>query len=266
MRVVVTGGSGALGSQVVARIRHLGHVAIPVSRRWGVDLRTGQGLTAALIGADAVVHCASSPMRPRRTDVGGTAQLLGALAAMPNPAHLVYVSIVGCATNPYPYYRAKTRAEELILGSGTPATVVRATQFHSLIASLARMTRLGRTGLDMDVAVQPVDAGWFARELVDHALGTPPREAVRARDIAGPEQVTVAQVVNILADGKDAPAGVVRAPAIGGALRSFAAGTNLPGPDVRIGGIGFTQWAGTRAVDSPDVELSGQRRQHRGVH
>ena len=243
MRIVVTGGSGVLGSKVVARVRELGHIAIPASRRWGVDLTTGQGLAAALTGSDAVVHCASSPVRPGRTDVEGTVQLLGALAAMPTPAHLVHVSIVGCDANRLPYYRAKVRAEQAVLGSGLPVTVVRATQLHTLVASIARLATIGRTRLDLDFAAQPVDVAWYARELVDHALGTPPTESVRARDIAGPELVTLAEAAGAVREHAGRPsARGLRVPAVGRTLRAFAAGANLPGPDARIGGPGFTEW------------------------
>ena len=243
MRIVVTGGSGGLGSQVVARVRELGHIAVPASRRWGVDLTTGQGLAGALTGADAVVHCASSPVHPARTDVEGTVQLLGALAAMPDPAHLVHVSIVGCHANRLPYYRAKVRAEEAVLGSGLPATVVRATQFHTLVDSIARMASIGRARLDLDFAAQPVEVSWYARELVDHALGTPPAGSVRARDIAGPERVTLAEAAGAIRECEGRrPARGLRVPAVGRTLRAFADGSNLPGPDARIGGAGFTEW------------------------
>jgi len=243
VRIVVTGGSGGLGSKVVARVRELGHVAIPASRRWGVDLTTGQGLTAALVGADAVVHCASNPVRPGRTDVEGTVQLLGAIAAMPQPAHLVHVSIVGCDDNPLPYYRAKVRAENAVLASGLPVTVVRATQFHTLLDTIARMATVGRTRLDLDFAVQPVDVCWYARELVDHALGTPPTGPVRAREIAGPEQLTVAAAAEAVRSNEGRPATRgLRVPTVGRTLRAFADGSNLPGPDARLGGPGFSEW------------------------
>lgn len=243
MRIVVTGGSGGLGSKVVARVRELGHVAIPVSRRWGVDLTTGQGLGAALTAADAVVHCATNPLRPGRTDVEGTVQLLGAIAAMPHPAHLVHVSIVGCDANPLPYYRAKVRAEDAVLTSGLPATVVRATQFHTLLATIARVATIGRTRLDLDFAAQPVDVAWYARELVDHALGTPPPGPVRARDIAGPEVLTVAEAAIAVREHEGRPTTRgLRVPAVGRTLRAFAEGSNLPGPDARIGGITFSDW------------------------
>ncbi|WP_147915324.1 SDR family oxidoreductase [Ruania zhangjianzhongii] len=243
MRIVVTGGSGVLGSKVVARVRELGHIAIPASRRWGVDLTTGQGLAAALTGSDAVVHCASSPVRPGRTDVEGTLQLLGALASMSPPAHLVHVSIVGCDANQLPYYRAKVRAEEAVLGSGLAATVVRGTQFHTLLASIARVATIGRTRLDLDFSAQPVDVAWYARELVDHALGTPPAGSVRARDVAGPERITLAEAAGAVREHESRPLGRgIRVPALGRTLRAFADGSNLPGPDARIGGVGFTEW------------------------
>ncbi|HIZ38075.1 MAG TPA: NAD(P)H-binding protein [Candidatus Ruania gallistercoris] len=243
MRIVVTGGSGVLGSKVVARVRDLGHLAVPASRRWGVDLTTGQGLAGALTGADAVVHCASNPVRPGRTDVDGTVQLLGAIASMPAPAHLVHVSIVGCDANRLPYYRAKVRAEEAVLGSGLPATVVRATQFHTLLATIARLATIGRTRLDLDFAAQPVDVSWYARELVDHALGTAPPHPVRARDIAGPELLTLAEAADAIRDREGRrPARGLRVPAVGRTLRAFADGSNLPGPDARIGGESFTGW------------------------
>src|SRR5699024_8378450 len=196
-------------------------------------------------------------------DVGGTAQLLGALAGMPTPAHLVYVSIVGCDQNPYAYYRAKTRAEELILGSELPATVVRATQFHTLVASIARMSTLGRVRLDLDMAAQPVDAGWFARELVDHALGTPPDGGVRAGAPPGPDAPPWDGPAHACPNETPPPARAVRSPPVGRTLRAFAEGANLPGPDARIGGIGFAEWAAEHPGPSREGTLSPRRQQHR---
>ncbi|SEE80361.1 SDR family oxidoreductase [Ruania alba] len=249
MRIVVTGGSGQLGSHVVRRVRELGHVAVPASRRWGVNVATGQGLGAALSGADAVVHCASNPWRPRGTDISGTEQLLAAVATMPRPAHVVHVSIVGCDANPYPYYRAKSRAEELVLAAEVPATVVRATQFHPLVATMARASMVGRAHLALDFAAQPVDVSWVARELVDHALATPPSGPVRARDLAGPEVLTVTDAVTAVRahDGRPRTRGV-RVPTLGRTLRAFAERSNLPGADVRIGGRSFTDWLAGQPV------------------
>lgn len=77
MEILVTGGSGILGSKVAERLRLAGIEPCVLSRgdRPGTvrgNLLTGEGLEAAVRGADTIVHCASSPFRKaRRTDVGG---------------------------------------------------------------------------------------------------------------------------------------------------------------------------------------------------
>ena len=58
MDVVVTGGSGGLGREVVSRLRNQGHKVISASRRTGVDLATGEGLWGVLQGAEVIVHTA----------------------------------------------------------------------------------------------------------------------------------------------------------------------------------------------------------------
>ena len=138
MRVVVTGGLDTLGSLVVERLRGGGHEAVPASRRTGVDISTGAGLDAALADADAVVHTADThrPWQYGSVTEGGTRRLAQAVAAMDRPAHVVAISIVGCDRSPYAYYRAKTQAEHAIEAAGIPATVQRATQFHTLVAAI----------------------------------------------------------------------------------------------------------------------------------
>ena len=97
--VLVTGGTGVLGSRVVERLSSAGIEARVLSRsgRYGTykgDLLTGEGLDLAVHGADAIIHCASSPFRkPRQIDVEGTERLLEA-AARAGVSHIVYISIV----------------------------------------------------------------------------------------------------------------------------------------------------------------------------
>lgn len=244
MRVLVTGGAGALGSQVVEELRRRGHEPRPASRRVGVDLATGEGLPAAVASAEAIVHCATRPLRPRVVDVGGTRRLAAEAAKAVVMPHLVYISIVGCDANPYPYYRAKAEAEEVLALSGVPATVVRATQFHSLAAAVAGALTLGPVALTLgDMAVQPVDATWVASRLVDVATGPRPEGFARATDLAGPELLTMAEVASALRRhaSKGAPH-VVRLPPVGGTLRAFSARSNIPGPEAQTGGLTFAQW------------------------
>jgi uncharacterized protein YbjT (DUF2867 family) len=243
MRVLVTGGSGTLGSEVVAELRRRGHEATSASRRSGVDLATGEGVAEALTGMDAVVHCATRPQRAQAVDVEGTRRL-AAEAARTGPPHVVYVSIVGCDANPFPYYRAKAQAESLLAAADLPVTVVRATQFHPFAAAVARALTLGPVALSLgDMAVQPAEVPWVASRLVDAATGPAPSGFRRATDLAGPELLSMADVAGALRRHRGtAPPRVVRIPPVGGILRAFSARTNIPGPSVEIGGRSFSEW------------------------
>jgi thioester reductase-like protein len=113
-RVLVTGGTGVLGSRVVARLDARGQEVKILSRREHTqqservevvrgELRSSKGLTQAVSGVDAIVHCASGPLwRARATEVGGLGNLIEATGG--KQPHLLYISIVGVDRIPYYYY------------------------------------------------------------------------------------------------------------------------------------------------------------------
>ena len=244
MEVLVTGGSGALGSLVVSELRRRGHDARPASRRTGVDLATGAGLDEAVSGVEAVVHCATRPQSPSQVDVAGTGRLVAAAARQPEVPHLVYISIVGCDLNPFPYYRAKAEVEHRLRQWGKPVTVVRSTQFHPFAAAVARLLTVGPIALTVgDLAVQPADPAWVASRLVDAATGPAPQGFSRTADLGGPDVFALGEVAGMLRShaGRAAPR-VVRLPPVGGALRAFSDRTNLPRGEVEVGGQSFAQW------------------------
>jgi uncharacterized protein YbjT (DUF2867 family) len=143
--VLVTGGTGTLGRQLVPGLRGAGHHVRVLSRRAGPDtvvgdLQTGTGLAAALDGIDTVVHAATNPARAKRTDVAGTRNLVEAAKAA-GGSHMVYVSIVGVDRHPLPYYKAKWEAEKVVEGSALPWTIFRAVQFHELLDKAFGMMR-----------------------------------------------------------------------------------------------------------------------------
>lgn len=195
MNVLVTGGTGALGREVVIALRGAGHRARVMSRRAGTgadwaqaDLATGKGLDAAVADMDVVVHAGSAaaqPWRLRATDVAGTRRLLGS-AQRAHVKHVVYVSIVGMEGVSYPYYRAKLDAERIVAEGAVPWSILRATQFHTLmeifIGAFSRLPRL--TAIPFAWQFQPVDTRDVAARLVEVATSPP---AARLPDFGGPE-------------------------------------------------------------------------------
>lgn len=195
MNVLVTGGTGSLGREVVVELRSRGHRARVLSRHPGTggdwvqgDLATGAGVDRAVADMEAVIHAASAsaqPWRLRATDVEGTKRLIDA-AARAHVKHLVYISIVGIDDVKYAYYRRKVEAEKVVREGAVPWTILRTTQFHTLIDRLLRgFSRVPRvTMAPLDWQFQPCDVKEVARVLTEFALGSP---AGRVPDFGGPE-------------------------------------------------------------------------------
>lgn len=232
--VLVTGGTGTLGRAVVRRLTDDGHRARVLSRRprpggagsggtgpeWAKgDLVSGEGLDAAVAGAGSVVHCATTG---GRGDVVGTDRLAEALRRSGGSPHLVYVSIVGVDLVPFFYYRAKLEAERVVQDSGLPWTILRATQFHDLIARLTTAQRhLPFALFPAGLSFQPVDVTEVADRLVGLALAPP---AGRAEDMGGPEVRTSRELAQLTlhAYGRRRP--LVPLPLAGKAARAYKAG------------------------------------------
>ncbi|OLC26148.1 MAG: hypothetical protein AUG06_10365 [Actinobacteria bacterium 13_1_20CM_2_65_11] len=195
MDVLVTGGTGALGREVVKRLIDTGHKARILSRKRAAgddwvqgDLVTGAGLELAVKDVDAIVHAASDALDPRKyhaTDVLGTRRLL-AMAREAGVRHVVYISIVGMDGVAYPYYKSKLAAEAVMRENIVPWTMLRATQFHTLMEIfLDAMSKLpGLALVPFTWQFQPVDTTDVARRLVDVATAEP---SGMLPDFGGPE-------------------------------------------------------------------------------
>jgi uncharacterized protein YbjT (DUF2867 family) len=195
--ILVTGGTGTLGRLVVPRLRDAGCEVRVLSRRSheaeeGIDfvtgdLATGEGIQAAVEGAETIVHCAGSS----KGDEDKALNLVRA-ASSAGAAHLVYISVVGADRIPivsgvdrtmFGYFASKLAAERVVADSGLPWTTLRATQFHDLFLTTAQqMARLPVIPVPTGFRLQPVDAGDVAARLVELALGPP---AGLAPDMAG---------------------------------------------------------------------------------
>jgi uncharacterized protein YbjT (DUF2867 family) len=233
MRVLITGGTGRLGEQVLARHADSGISWRILSRRqsrgthdWAVgDLVTGEGLAAAMHGVDAILHLASDPTNPEH-DVRGTERLVKA-AADSSVRHLLFLSIIGVDQNPLPYYRAKCQAEAVVIHGRVPWSVLRAAQFHSFVDSLLhRMIRIpGLITVPSGFKVQSVADEDVADRLVE-ALERGP--VGRARDYAGPEVVSVSDAAREWRTARHLRRAVLPVPVPGRIARAFRRGSNIP--------------------------------------
>ncbi len=145
MLIAVAGATGSIGKPVKMELLARGHEVRALSRSapdFPVDLTTGAGLDAALEGCDALVDASNAgPGAKAARDllIDGGKRLLDA-AGRAGIAHHVCISIVGIEQVPMAYYKIKVEQEAQVRASGLPATIVRATQFHTLIAMWLKMT------------------------------------------------------------------------------------------------------------------------------
>jgi uncharacterized protein YbjT (DUF2867 family) len=230
--VLVTGGTGRLGTRVVAALQEGGHRVRAMSRRGtgpgGVrgDLATGFDLGPALRSAEVVVHAASDPRGdPWQVDVAGTRRLVQAVDRE-RLRHLVYVSIVGVDRVPYGYYRAKFAAEQVLLASGLPVTLLRITPFHGFVDQLLATARRGPiVPVPMGWRVQPVDVGEAAAEVVRVAGGEPVGGVV---EFGGPQEESAADLARAWAAAREPGAHVVSSPVPGKLSAALRDGAGLP--------------------------------------
>ncbi len=257
--VLITGGTGGLGSELVPRFTAAGYeVRIagrkkPESTAEGVswvraDLATGDGLEKAVAGSDVVVHSATSSRKDTwQIDVEGTERLLRAAELARSP-HFFYISIVGVDQVPLGYYKAKLAAEKLITGSAVPYSILRATQFHSLLDGfLSMLVRLPIALLPSDFKFQPIDAGEVADRMLECSRGGP---AGALPDLGGPEVRTFGDLGREWLKARRKRALLIGLPLPGALAGAFRAGRNCT-PEHADGKITWNQWLATKYGPTP---------------
>jgi uncharacterized protein YbjT (DUF2867 family) len=244
--VLVTGGTGTLGRQVVPRLREAGRLVRVLSRgrRQAVagveavtgDLATAEGIDAAVAGAGTIVHCAGG----RKGD-DEIARHLVTAASRAGCRHLVFISVVGADRVPqasridramFGYFGSKLAAEQVVAGSGLPWTTLRATQFHDLLLLVVRqLARLPVVPVPAGVRFQPVDAGEVAARLVELALGPP---AGLVPDLGGPRVYGMDELVRGYLRASHRRRPILPVPLPGTAARAVRSGAHLA-PDRAVG-------------------------------
>jgi uncharacterized protein YbjT (DUF2867 family) len=254
-RILVTGGTGTLGRDLVGKLPATDAAVRVLSRRgepaaaakaaksvspveWARgDLSTGEGIAEAVGGVDVVLHCATTQ---GRKDVDTTRTLIGALSP---DTHLIYVSIVGVDRVPLFYYNAKLATERLIETSGLPFTILRATQFHALVHKLFSAQRWSPVvAVPSSTSFQPIDTSDVADRLVELTAGP---AAGRVADIGGPEVRSVSDLARsyLAATGRRRAVLPVRIP--GGTGAGYRSGGHLA-PDNAYGTVTFEEFLAAR--------------------
>jgi uncharacterized protein YbjT (DUF2867 family) len=243
MKIVVIGGTGRIGSKVVARLRGAGHDVMAAAPNTGVNTVTGEGLEAALEGAHVVIDLANSPsFEPSAVMSFFTAHEKNLLAAEASAGvqHHVALSIVGDDRSPdNGYFRAKVAQENLIKASGIPCTIIRSTQFMEFLSSIADSGADGNKVRISPGLFQPIAAEDVAAIVADMALVAPRNGII---EIAGPERAPFNEIVARYLKAVGDPREVVSDPEARYYGSRVEARSLVPLGEARLGRIGLDEW------------------------
>jgi uncharacterized protein YbjT (DUF2867 family) len=243
MKIVVIGGTGLIGSKVVALLTESGHEAVAASPRLGINTITGEGLAEAVAGASVVIDVSNAPSFEDQAVLAffetSTRNLL-ATAATAGVRHYVALSVVGTERLAESgYFRAKIAQEQLITDSGIPYSIVHATQFFEFVTSIADAATDGTTVRLAPAFIQPMAADDVARTVAKVAVGSPVNGIV---EVAGPEQFRLDDLVRRGLTARHDPRAVVTDPHaryFGAALHAC---TLIPGDGALLGETHFADW------------------------
>ncbi|MFI6366255.1 SDR family oxidoreductase [Nocardia sp. NPDC050630] len=242
MKIVVIGGTGLIGSKLVARLSEHGHQAVAAAPNTGVNTLTGEGVKEVLQDANVVVDVSNSPsfadndvMEFFRTS---TTNLLEA-AGTADVGHYVALSVVGSERLPESgYLRAKVAQEELIKGSALPYSIVRATQFFEFAGGIADSSTVDGEVRLSGASMQPLAADDVAAAVGRMAAGAPMNGTI---EVAGPEVFGLDQWIGTVLTVRSDPRTVVTDPQ----ARYFGALPKLellPGRDAQLAQTRLSEW------------------------
>jgi uncharacterized protein YbjT (DUF2867 family) len=243
MKIVVIGGTGLIGSKVVAKLTAKGHEAIAAAPNTGVNTITGEGLAQAMAGTQVVIDLANSPSFEDKAvleffETSGRNLLAAETAA--GVRHHVVLSIVGTDRTPdNGYFRAKVAQEKLITASGIPYTIIRSTQFLEFLGGIAASGTVGNTITLPTGLFQPIAAEDVAAAVADVAVAAPRNGIV---EIAGPERAPFDQIVARYLKAIGDPREVLRDPDaryFGGRVEERSL---VPLGEAHLGRIGLDEW------------------------
>lgn len=243
MKIVVIGGTGLIGSKVVEKLGAQGHEAVAAAPNTGVNTLTGEGLAEVLRSASVVVDVSNSPSFEEKAVMEffqtSTRNLLSyeAKAAV---KHHVALSVVGTdRLSESAYIRAKIAQEKLIKESGSPYSIVHATQFFEFAKAIADTATVGNQVRLPDAFIQPIAAEDVATAVANVAVGSPLNGMV---EVAGPQRLRFEEFIRRGLGARKDPREVVVDPGaryFGARLEEL---TLVASDGARIGEIRFEDW------------------------
>jgi uncharacterized protein YbjT (DUF2867 family) len=243
MKIVVIGGTGLIGSKTIPILRQAGHEVVAASPRSGVNTITGEGLKEVMASAQVAIDLANSPSFEDKAVLEffeTSGRNLLAAEAEAGVRHHVALSIVGTDRTPdNGYFRAKVAQEKLIVASGIPYTIIRATQFMEFLGAIAASGADGNVVRISPGLFRPIASDDVAAIVADVALAAPRNGIV---EIAGPECAPFNEIIARYLKAVGDPREVVRDPEaryFGGKVDEHSL---VPLGQARLGRIGLDEW------------------------
>lgn len=247
MKVAVAGGTGAVGSRVVERLKARGDEVVVLTRSAGVDLTTGTGLGEALTGVDVIVDATSlGSTKPADTvaffkAVATNLQQAAHAAGVRRIVTLSIVGIDGLGGGPYGHYDGKLAQEAATEAGPVQTVVLRATQFHGFAGQMIDWTAKGGVLPMPKTPVQTVDIDVVADHLV--RLTDAPAEGDHVRvNLAGPEKRVLSDLAKAIARARGQRLAVIPVWLPGSTPRRIRAGTLQAPEGAIIDGGTFEEW------------------------
>ena len=241
-KIAVAGATGRVGRHVVDVLEERGYDVVPMSRVFGVDIITREGLAEALAGVDSIVDAATGPSPEEEaataffTTAARNLQEVGRQAGV---RRMVVVSIIGTDRFMSGYGAAKVAHEQAALAGPIPARVLRAAQFHEFVEQLMQWGTQGEVAYVPKMRTQLVAARAVA-EVVADLLGEPEWTGAPVSEVAGPREESLVEAATLFASRRGLP---LKVEGVSDPTQEVnESGGLLPGPDARLVGPTFEAW------------------------
>ena len=263
MKIAVAGATGRVGRHVVNVLRSSGHDVAAMSRSGGVDVTTGAGLAEALDGAEVIIDAASGPSPDQQAATEfftAAARHLHQASQQAGVPRIIVVSIIGIDRFTGGYNAAKVAHEQAMLAGPIPVRILRAAQFHELVAQFVEWGRQGEVSYVPKMRTQLVAARTVAEALAD--LATSPESAAVPEpagapipEIAGPRPENLVNMATLLTTWTGDRVKIEGVSDLADPDHDlYQDGALLPGPDATLAGPTFEEWLRAPAPAAPAAE------------